>query len=410
MPASWATHFLVRMSMWFPTWTGDGKRVKEKKTRVPTWDMKFRWFLYWTQADYQSDVGSGLPQGPQSSARCVLKCFISRQSTQRGEFQDEGSHPGGTSDGCFSGTDAVQQVHRAVWHPSGSLERWKHSHTLQLQDVIHLMIVPSVFTFLILTCAVRVFVPGRSFLAASSAILSKGPEQGQPGSSSIPALPASRWADSRPPTTTTHTQTNCQTSGSDSERNQKRLSSPYLWCWFQTRMRWRQYQNPRCLGGARPRAETQYGSPTPAHNLTLEYPLLTASLQLHYSSVTDGSAQVGGISVCSASSLLMPREILLFRSYQQSVESIDQRERETVEKRQNRNRFPAVGITPSTLGMCCSRMWWCLRTCPRCPVHHRWAGGAHRRGRRCRGNCCRRGRTWTWCAAWNMKPVTGWRW
>ncbi|KAG7218982.1 hypothetical protein INR49_019370 [Caranx melampygus] len=29
-----------------------------------------------------------------------------------------------------------------------------------------------------------------SFLAASSAILSRGPEQGQPGSSSIPALPA----------------------------------------------------------------------------------------------------------------------------------------------------------------------------------------------------------------------------
>lgn len=45
------------------------------------------------------------------------------------------------------------------------------------------------------------FLPGSSFLAASSAILSSGPEQGQPGSSSIPALPAKRWADSRPPTT-----------------------------------------------------------------------------------------------------------------------------------------------------------------------------------------------------------------
>lgn len=51
------------------------------------------------------------------------------------------------------------------------------------------------------------FIPGSSFLAASSAILSSGPEQGQPGSSSIPARPANRWADSRPPTTShTHTQ------------------------------------------------------------------------------------------------------------------------------------------------------------------------------------------------------------
>lgn len=39
---------------------------------------------------------------------------------------------------------------------------------------------------------VCVFIPGSSFLAASSAILSSGPEQGQPGSSSIPALPANR--------------------------------------------------------------------------------------------------------------------------------------------------------------------------------------------------------------------------
>lgn len=43
--------------------------------------------------------------------------------------------------------------------------------------------------------------PGRSFRAASSAILRRGPEQGQPGSTSIPARLDSRWAERRPPTT-----------------------------------------------------------------------------------------------------------------------------------------------------------------------------------------------------------------
>lgn len=58
---------------------------------------------------------------------------------------------------------------------------------------------------------VCVCVPGSSFLAASSAILSSGPVQGQPGSRSKPALPANRWADSSPPTTeNTHTHTDLQ--------------------------------------------------------------------------------------------------------------------------------------------------------------------------------------------------------
>uniref|UniRef100_A0A6B0UVP4 Putative secreted protein n=1 Tax=Ixodes ricinus TaxID=34613 RepID=A0A6B0UVP4_IXORI len=42
---------------------------------------------------------------------------------------------------------------------------------------------------------------GRSLLATSSARRSRGPEQGQPGSSSAPACRESRCADSRPPTT-----------------------------------------------------------------------------------------------------------------------------------------------------------------------------------------------------------------
>lgn len=47
-------------------------------------------------------------------------------------------------------------------------------------------------------------------------------------------------------------------------------------------------------------------------------------------------------------------------------------------------------------------------TCPRCLDRHRWVGGAHRREKRSRGSCCRRGRTWIWFAAWEIKPKSLW--
>lgn len=45
-------------------------------------------------------------------------------------------------------------------------------------------------------------LPGSSRLATSSASRNKGPEQGQPASTSIPALFVNRWADNNPPKTT----------------------------------------------------------------------------------------------------------------------------------------------------------------------------------------------------------------
>ena len=53
-------------------------------------------------------------------------------------------------------------------------------------------------------------LPGRSFRAASSANLSRGPEQGHPASTSTPAFFDSRWADRSPPTTTDGTKSKCQ--------------------------------------------------------------------------------------------------------------------------------------------------------------------------------------------------------
>lgn len=44
-------------------------------------------------------------------------------------------------------------------------------------------------------------VPGSSRLATSSASRNSGPVQGQPGSTSMPALFVNRWADKRPPKT-----------------------------------------------------------------------------------------------------------------------------------------------------------------------------------------------------------------
>lgn len=44
-------------------------------------------------------------------------------------------------------------------------------------------------------------VPGSSRLATSSARRNSGPVQGQPGSTSMPALFVNRWADNRPPKT-----------------------------------------------------------------------------------------------------------------------------------------------------------------------------------------------------------------
>lgn len=73
---------------------------------------------------YQSDVRSGLPQGSQGPASRVLERLVSRQSTQRGKLQDEGSHAGCARDGRLGGTDAVQEVDRSVRHAGRGLERW----------------------------------------------------------------------------------------------------------------------------------------------------------------------------------------------------------------------------------------------------------------------------------------------
>ncbi len=43
--------------------------------------------------------------------------------------------------------------------------------------------------------------PGSSLRAASSAMRRRGPEQGQPSSTSIPPRLESRWAERSPPTT-----------------------------------------------------------------------------------------------------------------------------------------------------------------------------------------------------------------
>lgn len=197
------------------------------------------------------------------------------------------------------------------------------------------------------------FLPGSSFLAASSAILSSGPEQGQPGSSSTPARPANRWADSRPPTTThTHTNAHIHTgywllkrkSQRDTESNHL---PPYLWCWFRTRRRWRRCQSPRCLGGATPRAETPCGFPTPS---TKKKKLFlkkshdynnTASVTYHETWTQHDSLTSSGMEQSQMfTALKRSCEVILIHdgkkisaTYQQSVESIDQSERETVEER-----------------------------------------------------------------------------
>lgn len=84
---------------------------------------------------------------------------------------------------------------------------------------------------------------------------------------------------------------------------------------------------------------------------------------------------------------------VVFSSYQQRVQSVNQSERETVGGRWK--RWVNSLYSPMSLFLHPGHRL----TCPRCLVHHRWADGAHRMGKRCQGNCCRRGRTWIWCAA-----------
>lgn len=78
----------------------------------------------WT--GYQADVRSGLPQGRQGAAGRLLKRFVPRQLTERGELQDEGPHAGGARDGRLRGTDSVQEVHRSVRHAGGRLKGCRH--------------------------------------------------------------------------------------------------------------------------------------------------------------------------------------------------------------------------------------------------------------------------------------------